>query len=59
MTVDVVKLFGSAHDVVNVILVHDHTALRAACLGAELGTEVVDVDLAVAESFHGLETIPR
>lgn len=52
-------LLGSSHDVVNVILVHDYTTLRASCLGAKLGTEIVNIDLAVAESFHRLKTIPR
>ena len=52
-------LLGSSHDVVNVILVHDYTTLRASCLGAKLGAEIVNIDLAVAESFHGLKTIPK
>lgn len=52
-------LLGSSHNVVNVILVHDYTTLRASGLSAKLGAEIVNIDLAVAESFHGLKTIPR
>lgn len=53
------SLLGSSHYVVNVILVHNYTTLRASGLGAKLGAEIVNIDLAVAESFHGLKTIPK
>lgn len=52
-------LLNSSHNVINIILVHDYTTLRTSCLGTKLGAEIVNVDLAVAESFHRLKTIPR
>lgn len=47
-------LLGTAHDVVNIALVHDHATLGTASLCAQLGAEVVDIDLAIPEFLHGL-----
>lgn len=55
---DRMQLVGTAHDIVDILLVDNNATLGTPSLGAELGTEVVDVDFAVAELFHRLETIP-
>lgn len=47
-------LLGTAHDVVDIALVHDHATLGTASLCAQLGAEVVDIDLAIPELLHGL-----
>lgn len=41
-----------AKNLVNVLLIDDSTAFRALGLGAEFRTEIVNVDLAVAELLH-------
>ena len=51
-------LVSTSHDIVNVLLVDNNAALRAPSFGTQLRAEVVDIDLAVAESLHGLQTIP-
>jgi hypothetical protein len=52
-------LFIAAHDFVHVLLVDDHATLGASCLGAQLGAEIIDINLAIPEFVHGLQTIPE
>jgi len=52
-------LFSTAHDIVDISLIHDDTTLRAASLGTQLRAQVINIDFAIAESLHGLQAIPR
>lgn len=48
------QLLRASHDIVDISLIHDDTTLGAASLGTQLRAQVIDVNLAIAESLHGL-----
>ena len=47
-----------SQNLIHVLLVNHGTAFRALGFGAELATEVVNINLAVSELLHGLESVP-
>lgn len=52
------RLFNATHDVLHIFLIDDYAAFGASGFGAQFGTEIVHIDLAIAEFLHGLQAVP-